>query len=257
MKLDDGSGRSQGSLPAAVPGWDAALPPMTEAALQRMRNSFWDTRVEGRREVWSGLRLALEAADDATRLLVLEGIGCSSFRCDSKDCMYVWDMRGFKYELPFYLVYQPRMMTSEQAAAATAAVTSQIISTSNGSATNGEGSAGTRTGTGTGTEMAAGTGTGKNREKSKEPLVKFKIRCSNGRDMNVEAPLKATSVRDVKKIVQKQYSVAPARQRVVYRGRSCVDWVSLADLHLEPLTVVQVFFIPDDVPLPPAAASAT
>lgn len=52
------------------PSWDGHVrpvrswkiePALTSAQLTRLRNEFWETRVEGRQEMWQALRFAAEA----------------------------------------------------------------------------------------------------------------------------------------------------------------------------------------------------
>lgn len=52
------------------PAWDGHVrsirpwklePALTTAQLTRLRNEFWETRVEGRKEMWEALRFAAEA----------------------------------------------------------------------------------------------------------------------------------------------------------------------------------------------------
>lgn len=86
---------------------------MTRSHLLKMREDFWSTRVEGRPEMWQALKLAVEAEDSGTRLLVLEGAGLSPFRQDKPNMFYSYDQRGFKYELPMYVLYEPRNLMSE------------------------------------------------------------------------------------------------------------------------------------------------
>lgn len=45
--------------------WKAEPPfgPLTETELKRMREEFWDTRTEGRQEMWQALKAAAETND--------------------------------------------------------------------------------------------------------------------------------------------------------------------------------------------------
>lgn len=175
--------------------------------------------------MWCGLKLALEAKDDDTRALILDGIGVSNFRTNSTSTFYVWDQRGVKYVMPMYLIYAPRsLVTAEQAADIQLKKEKARLEAKT---------------------KAMGD---KGQDEGGGPIIQFTIRCSNGKDLKVEAPIK-TTMKDVKKIVQHKYSVKLVRQHVLHCGHIRADATTLADLAIGNGGIVQVFLIPDDIPL--------
>eukprot|EP00456_Euglypha_rotunda_P000097 TRINITY_DN10015_c0_g1_i6.p1 TRINITY_DN10015_c0_g1~~TRINITY_DN10015_c0_g1_i6.p1 ORF type:complete len:101 (-),score=9.45 TRINITY_DN10015_c0_g1_i6:10-312(-) len=62
------------SAPVSFTGdeWEKSFPPITRAELQKKREEFWDTRVEGRSEMWQALRMASECEDDVTARSITE-----------------------------------------------------------------------------------------------------------------------------------------------------------------------------------------
>lgn len=50
-------------------------PAVTSAQLERLRNEFWETRVEGRQEMWQALRFAAEADSVRSMLAMVKSRG--------------------------------------------------------------------------------------------------------------------------------------------------------------------------------------
>lgn len=98
--LSDGSGLVYCLIWADAPacvndrnGWERDVQPMTRTQLAKEREKFWDTRVEGRPEMWTALRLAIEASDEVTRASVLEDAQLTQLEAETKDCVYCWDAK--------------------------------------------------------------------------------------------------------------------------------------------------------------------
>jgi hypothetical protein len=92
------------------PTWRAD-PPMTAAALQRKRDEFWETQpyYGGSKEIWDALRAAC-AADASLAKVLLDAAEVKVTRPDMSVC---YDARGFRYELPQYVVADPSNLLAE------------------------------------------------------------------------------------------------------------------------------------------------
>lgn len=106
--------------PTPEPAWDGqvrAAPPwhvdpaLTTAQLERLRNEFWETRVEGRAEMWQALRFAAEA-EDALRDETCKAAG---LRPANKQCtlLTTYDERGALYEVPMFCLSPPTNLDME------------------------------------------------------------------------------------------------------------------------------------------------
>lgn len=81
-------------------------PSLSSEHLRRMRDEFWETRVEGRAEMWQALRFAAEAESPE---LCDETIKAAGLRPASKKCTLqaMFDERGHLYEVPMYALADP------------------------------------------------------------------------------------------------------------------------------------------------------
>lgn len=81
-------------------------PALTSDQLQRLRNEFWETRVEGREEMWQALRFAAEADSDELRD---ETVKAAGLRPANRrfTLQTTFDERGARYELPMYTLCDP------------------------------------------------------------------------------------------------------------------------------------------------------
>lgn len=95
--------------------WDGAVrdaeawsvePALTAEQLARLRAEFWETRVEGRTEMWQALRFAAEAESPELRS---EAIKAAGLRPANKrgTLAAIYDERGALYELPVYVLRDP------------------------------------------------------------------------------------------------------------------------------------------------------
>lgn len=77
------------------------------ATLQAQRQEFWDTQPAygGSPEIWSVLKAMCEAPDIDTGKLFLEA---AEVTIGKPDMTAFYDSRGFLYELPNYIVSDPR-----------------------------------------------------------------------------------------------------------------------------------------------------
>ncbi|KAI8473938.1 MAG: hypothetical protein J3K34DRAFT_409715 [Monoraphidium minutum] len=79
--------------------------PLTAAALQRQRDEFWDTQpfYGGSKEIWDVLKAAC-ASDASMAKVLLEAAEVKVMRPDMSVC---YDARGFRYELPPFVLADP------------------------------------------------------------------------------------------------------------------------------------------------------
>jgi hypothetical protein len=88
--------------------WKAEPPfgPLTETELKRMREEFWDTRVEGRQEMWQALKAAAETNDETLRNEIVKAAGLTpaNERGTLESC---YDELGNYYEVPVYCLRDP------------------------------------------------------------------------------------------------------------------------------------------------------
>eukprot|EP00177_Eucheuma_denticulatum_P005647 GFKZ01010282.1.p2 GENE.GFKZ01010282.1~~GFKZ01010282.1.p2 ORF type:complete len:153 (-),score=22.08 GFKZ01010282.1:377-835(-) len=95
--------------------WDGAIrsirpwkvePAITSQQLERLRNEFWETRVEGRKEMWQALRFAAEADSEE---LCNETVKAAGLRPANRrgTLQSMFDERGALYEIPMYALLAP------------------------------------------------------------------------------------------------------------------------------------------------------
>eukprot|EP00871_Galdieria_phlegrea_P000824 jgi/Galph1/1742/GphlegSOOS_G429.1 len=88
--------------------WKAEPPfgPLTETELKRMREEFWDTRTEGRQEMWQALKAAAETTDDSLRNEIIKAteIVPANREGTLESC---YDELGNYYEIPVYCLRDP------------------------------------------------------------------------------------------------------------------------------------------------------
>mmetsp|Transcript_10335 Transcript_10335/g.18620 ORF Transcript_10335/g.18620 Transcript_10335/m.18620 type:complete len:144 (+) Transcript_10335:85-516(+) len=103
---------------AAVPdarAWDGHVrapeswkvsPSITREQLIRLRNEFWETRVEGREEMWQALRAAADADSDELRDQIVSAAGIRPATASST-LLACYDERGALYEVPVFCLIDP------------------------------------------------------------------------------------------------------------------------------------------------------
>lgn len=81
-------------------------PALTSAHLERLRAEFWETRVEGRAEMWQALRFAAEADSEQ---LCDETVKAAGLRPANRrsTLQSMFDERGALYEVPMYALAPP------------------------------------------------------------------------------------------------------------------------------------------------------
>lgn len=84
-----------------VPDWRVE-PAVTTQQLARLRREFWETRIEGSKEMWDVLKFAVDDEDNAAALLKAAGL-----RPVNKTMERVYGERGFLYEIPTFVLKDP------------------------------------------------------------------------------------------------------------------------------------------------------
>jgi len=181
--------------------WDKDLPPMTTAELERKREEFWETRIEGRKEMWQAIKMAAETEEADTSRAILECAGLSPYDIDKPGSSYFcYDQRGTRYEVPLYILFQPGNLVKGQV---------PIVH-----------------------PLPEG------KDDIVQFTVRFSNYRHD--DIIVEL-LRCESILDLKKLIDEQTQIHPSRQRIIYSGRQLKDEQTLLTAAVAPLTVVQIF----------------
>jgi hypothetical protein len=77
---------------------------LTEEQFKRWREQFWDTRVEGKPEIWEAIRQCCEAPDDATARALADANGLILENDLIKFC---YDSTGASYKTPIACINEP------------------------------------------------------------------------------------------------------------------------------------------------------
>jgi hypothetical protein len=71
--------------------------------IEKLRNEFWETRVEGYVETWNALRSACET-DQETGIAILTAV---EIKLINNSLQLAYDTRGNKYEIPIFCINDP------------------------------------------------------------------------------------------------------------------------------------------------------
>eukprot|EP00184_Porphyridium_aerugineum_P007993 CAMPEP_0184692952 /NCGR_PEP_ID=MMETSP0313-20130426/1276_1 /TAXON_ID=2792 /ORGANISM="Porphyridium aerugineum, Strain SAG 1380-2" /LENGTH=149 /DNA_ID=CAMNT_0027150881 /DNA_START=50 /DNA_END=499 /DNA_ORIENTATION=+ len=87
-------------------------PAITTEQLTRLRNEFWETRVEGKQEIWLAIRAAAEADTDELRDEIMKAAGIRP--ASSKGTLHTtYDELGGLYEVPMFCLREPENLNVE------------------------------------------------------------------------------------------------------------------------------------------------
>ncbi|KAA8498121.1 Ubiquitin domain-containing protein 2 [Porphyridium purpureum] len=126
LNAESGKGKRNSGAAGRVAGvgaWDGHVrsvapwrvePAVTRAQLERLRNEFWETRVEGREEMWQALRAAAEADTDDLRDEIVKAAGIRPAAANAT-LLVAYDERGALYEVPIYCLRDPDNLDGEPA----------------------------------------------------------------------------------------------------------------------------------------------
>ena len=70
---------------------DALAKFRAQSTAQAKREEFWDTRVEGRAEMWQAIKLSVQAGDEATARVIMQSAGLTSWDVDKSDSCFCYD----------------------------------------------------------------------------------------------------------------------------------------------------------------------
>ena len=221
------------SIPDAVSQFQSTCPPCSLAHLQQQRDEYWDTRVEGDQAVWLILRRVCECDEgDAMRDVMLESAGLQQWSIDKPDGVFTYDVKGARYDVPFFCLYPPNtLLTAEQEAAAQAA-DAQTASTPSDSQRSSHSS--TQLSPSDASVNSAGAA-------DADKAVKFKVRFSDGSFADLPLALSpSTPLAIIRALVKERVGLVEERQVFFLHGKRLVSG-TVADIGLEKGMVLQCF----------------
>ncbi|CAD8060720.1 unnamed protein product [Paramecium sonneborni] len=78
--------------------------------IEKLRNVFWETRVEGRQEIWQILRSIINEEEETARFLVQE----AELKPIKDSLQHVYDKLGQKYDVPIFCINDPIEYSDEK-----------------------------------------------------------------------------------------------------------------------------------------------
>ena len=222
------------SIPDAITQFHSAFPPCSPASLQQQRDEYWDTRVEGDQAVWLILRRVCECDEgDSMRDVMLESAGLQHWSIDKPDGVFTYDVKGCRYDVPFFCLYQPNtIITAEQEAAATLAVPS---------ANTVDGQLNTTPSTSQRSIQPAPSDGSGGLSTDTDKAVKFKVRFSDGSYADLPLALSpSTPLGVIRALVKERVGLLEDRQLYFLHGKRLVGG-TVADIGLEKGNVLQCF----------------
>jgi len=226
--------------------WEKDFPAITSVELKRRREEFWDTRVEGRKEIWQAIRLACEAGDEGTSLAILDSAGVTPFDMNKPDCCFSYDDMGVKYEVPMYLLRDPsNLLTDPHTSVPTGEVHTEVHhsqplpTTSLPTTQPDEKNVDNNPQQQPLTTQPIATVT---QLSSVEPGFKIKIRFSEGKD--IELTVHATeTVMELKNRLFTSNGIPIKDQRVIFSGKRLEDTDTMTSAKIKVGTLVQVMVV--------------
>ena len=85
--------------------WETEI---SRKGLDAKRQEFWSSRTEGSRHAWNAIKAAVDA-DEGTAALLLES---ANIRLENDSLTLCWDRHGNKYEVPIFVINDPKTFTS-------------------------------------------------------------------------------------------------------------------------------------------------
>jgi len=221
------------SIPDAVTQFHSTFPPCTLASLQQQREEYWDTRVEGDQAVWLILRRVCECEEgDGMRDVMLESAGLQHWSIDKPDGVFTYDVKGARYDVPFFCLYQPQtLITAEQEAAAANIADTQLASTPSDSQHSSH-----PTSQPSPSDSSGGLSTD-----SDGKAIKFKVRFSDGSFADLPLALSpSTPLAIVRALVKERVGLVEERQVYFLHGKRLLSG-TVGEVGLEKGMVLQCF----------------
>lgn len=86
---------------------------LTEVEISTKIEEFWETRINGDKEIWNNLRkICLETDENLCKEIIKK----SRISLPNKNLMLVYDSRGFRYDLPIFVINPPLKYGSQEKA---------------------------------------------------------------------------------------------------------------------------------------------
>ena len=241
------------SIPDAIDQYHSTFPPCTLASLQQQRDEYWHTRVEGDQAVWLVLRRVCECEEgDGMRDVMLESSGLQYWSIDKPDGVFTYDVKGVRYDVPFFCLYLPRTLITPQQEAANAA-SPQPTSASTPTASDLQpsphyttqpspsGTSTTTTTTITVLNSSTSPTTLDNNSPNSSKALKFKIRFSDNSYSDLPLALSPTTpLALLRVLVRERVGLSEERQVYFLHGKRIVDG-AVGDIGLEKGMVLQCF----------------
>jgi len=186
-----------------------------------MRNEFWETRLEGRPEMWQALRLASEASldqgDEQSGAAIMSSVGLTPYAMDKRkaDVCYCYDERGFKYEVPMYVLHAPSTF---------------LASSSNGVSSSAAAS-------------SSGAIPPAKQNKSKDKPFSVTVRFSTGGDFTFHLTT-SSPISSLYQSAENECKIEAARQQAYYQGKKLALTQSLGSVGVKDGGLVQIMVRP-------------
>jgi len=242
--------------------WEGSFPAISRVELVKRREEFWDTRIEGKAEMWQAIRMSAEAGDASTAAAIMDSAGLTPYDIDKADSCYCYDQLGNRYEVPMFVLYEPSNLLDDNstnlpkqnialdthkqndprlASSQSKEDTVECTSSSKSIASPVKGEAGPSLIESVNT--SANSDSSSEHDEKKEARISFKVRLSSGQDISVT--MKPTdSISEMKRKVAQLCGTPANKQKVIYRGKLLPDVSILKDHAITNKTVVQVMALP-------------
>ncbi|EDO49281.1 predicted protein [Nematostella vectensis] len=190
--------------------WTSDIP-LTEGQLRSKRDEFWETApaFEGRKEIWDALRAAAETDDHTLAQAIVDGANITLPTGSLQDA---YDELGTRYVLPVYCISQPTNLIKD--------------------------------------DDVSGDISNEVDEKETPPTGEetyVKLRLSTGKDLKMVVYTSDTILK-IKRKLQKQEDIEPAKQRWFYAGKLLTDKMTVGDAKIQKGFVIQVI-LPQPTPV--------
>jgi len=219
--------------------WEKTFPPMTRSELQKKRDEFWDTRVEGSAEIWQAIRMSSECEDEKTGRSILESAGVTPYTIDKAESCFCYDERGHRYDIPMFVLRLPKNLKSTSQEDPTQDLEKAIVPKPE-SEKKAKLSEAKESKDDEGVEHVELPGAISD-EKEKEK-IKVKVRLSTAEDLEVTLPAHLTFL-DLKNIIASKKNILVDQQRIFLNGHALPD-KDLIKAHVKSGIFLQIFILP-------------
>ena len=221
------------SIPDAVAQFHSTFPPCSLSSLQQQRDEYWDTRVEGDQAVWLILRRVCECDEgDAMRDVMLDSAGLQHWSIDKPDGVFTYDVKGARYDVPFFCLYQPHSLLTAEQEAASAHDSLAAASTPSDSQHSSQP---------TSSQPSPSDSSGGLATVDSDKAVKFKVRFSDGSFADLPLALSpSTPLALIRALVKERVGLVEERQVFFLHGKR-LNQGTVGEIGLEKGMVLQCF----------------